>query len=103
LNSATTLGRINIFHSHFFSDYFRSRETSPPIAAATAAGAVDSKSNLLGGMMTASSLSLQYLEAGFRIHIQLIRIWIWIWIQHFRLNSEYRSWGSDPDPDPWFL
>jgi hypothetical protein len=66
LNSATTLGRINIFHSHFFSAYFRSRETSPPIAAATA-GAVDSKSNLLGGMMAASSLSLQYLEAGFRI------------------------------------
>jgi hypothetical protein len=67
LNSATTLGRINIFHSHFFSDYFRSRETSPPIAAT--AGAVDSKSNLLGGMMAGSSLSLQYLEAGFRIRM----------------------------------
>jgi hypothetical protein len=71
LNSATTLGRKNIFHSHFFSDYLRSRETSPLIAAATA-GAVDSKSNLLGGMMTASSLSLQYLEAGFRIRMVFI-------------------------------
>jgi hypothetical protein len=52
---------------------------------------VDSKSNLLGGMMTASSLSLQYLEAGFRIRIHLIRIRMRI--QHFRLDT-------DPDPDP---
>jgi hypothetical protein len=66
----------------------RSRETSPVDAAA--ARAELSKSNLLGGMMTASSLSLQYLEAGFRIRIHLIRIRI----QHFRLNT---------NPDPGFL
>jgi hypothetical protein len=65
---------------------YRSRETSPVDAAARAE---ESKSNLLGGMMTASSLSLQYLEAGFRICIHFIRIRILL----FRLNI-------DPDPDP---